>query len=287
MGHAAAQFRKLLKEAPPLQIVGAINAYCAVMAENVGFKALYLSGAGVANASLGQPDLGVTTLADVAIDAERIIKASALPLLVDIDTGWDDIQETIQRLESIGVAAVHVEDQIPQKRCGHRPNKILVSLAEMMERIQRAVAARKSPDFFIMARSDALAVEGKDATIKRTKAYVAAGADGIFLEAAEDPVLYEEFEQILGVPILANMTEFGKSSLSSVEELQSKKVSMILYPLSAFRAMAKAAELTYQTILRKGIQTSLLPHMQTREELYEYLDYLNQEAELDNKNVEE
>ena len=266
-------FRQALAAEKPLQIMGAVNAYCALMAKEAGFKALYLSGAGVANASYGLPDLGVTTLDDVLIDVKRIVGAVDLPLLVDIDTGWNDMTATVQAMEQAGVAAVHFEDQVAAKRCGHRPNKTLVSTDEMVSRIKAAVKGRTDPNFFLMARTDALANEGLEATLDRATAYVEAGADGIFFEAVTDHQQYQQFCQKISVPVLANMTEFGKTPLANCEYLAKLGITMVLYPLSAFRAMNKAAEYVYQQIREHGDQQALLDHMQDRETLYQYLSY--------------
>jgi methylisocitrate lyase len=281
---AGEKFRDALKAEKPLQIVGSINAYAAMMAERTGYKALYLSGAGVANASHGLPDLGVTTLNDVLEDARRITAAASLPLLVDIDTGFGgafSIARTIREMERAGVAAVHMEDQVAQKRCGHRPGKEIVSAAEMRDRIKAAVDARNDKDFVIMARTDALAVEGLDAAIDRAAAYVEAGANMIFAEAMTDISHYARFKQAVKVPLLANVTEFGKTPLYGREELAGAGVDMILYPLSAFRAMNQAALNVYEAIRRDGHQKNVLGLMQTREELYELLGYHAYEQKLD------
>lgn len=273
VGSKGTLFRQALAAEKPLQIMGVINAYCAVMAKDAGYKALYLSGAGVANASYGLPDLGVTTLSDVLIDVKRIVGAVDVPLLVDIDTGWNDMTATVQAMEQAGVAAVHFEDQIAAKRCGHRPNKTLVSTDEMVLRIKAAVKGRTDPDFFLMARTDALANEGLEATLDRATAYVEAGADGIFFEAVTDHQQYQQFCQKITVPVLANMTEFGKTPLSNRDQLAQLGVAMALYPLSAFRAMNQAAERVYQQIREQGDQQALLAQMQNRETLYQYLSY--------------
>ena len=278
------KFFELLEESEPLQIVGCINAYCAVMAEKVGHKSIYLSGAGVANASFGIPDLGITNLGDVVEDAKRITSITDVPLLVDIDTGWGgafNISRTIKELSRAGVAAVHIEDQVGQKRCGHRPNKEMVSTQEMVDRIKACIDAREEKDFFIMARTDAFAKEGMSASIDRSHAYIEAGADGIFAEAMTDINHYKEFKNSLKVPILANMTEFGKTPLSNIKELASVGVDMVLYPLSAFRAMSKAALNIYETLKIEGDQKKVLKAMQTRSELYEFLDYNSYEEKLD------
>jgi methylisocitrate lyase len=280
-----ARFRKALHDNKPLQIVGTINAYAAMMAERVGHQAIYLSGGGVANASYGLPDLGMTSLNDVVEDVRRITAATDTPLLVDIDTGWGgafNIGRTIQQMEKAGAAAVHLEDQVAQKRCGHRPNKEIVSKEEMADRIKAAVDARADKDFFIMARTDAFQKEGLDAAIDRAKVYVAAGADGIFAEAVNELEHYKAFSAALGdVPLLANITEFGATPLYNRKELGDAGASMVLYPLSAFRAMNKAAVTVYQNILEKGDQKDVIDLMQTRMELYDYLNYHDFEQKLD------
>jgi methylisocitrate lyase len=281
---AGKKFREALKANQPLQIVGTINAYSAIMAKKIGHQAIYLSGGGVANASYGLPDLGMTSLNDVVADVQRITAACDLPLMVDIDTGWGgafNIAKTIRDMEKAGAAAVHMEDQVAQKRCGHRPNKEIVSTEEMVDRIKAAVDARTDPDFFIMARTDSFAQEGLEAAIERAKAYVAAGADGIFAEAVQTEEHYRAFSEALNVPILANITEFGKTELWNKEELGQWGVDMVLYPLSAFRAMNKAAELVYQTILNDGDQKAVIDTMQTRMDLYDYLGYHEYEQKLD------
>ena len=278
------KFRQALNNEQPLQIVGTINAYSAIMAKKIGHKAIYLSGGGVANASYGLPDLGITSLNDVIVDVQRITAACDLPLMVDIDTGWGgafNIAKTIRDMEKAGAAAVHIEDQVAQKRCGHRPNKEIVSTQEMVDRLKAAVDARQDPDFFIMARTDAFAQEGLEASIERAKAYVAAGADGIFIEAVQTQAHYEAFSAALDVPLLANITEFGKTELWNRAQLKAWGVSMVLYPLSAFRAMNKAAEAVYQSILTQGDQTAVIDQMQTRMELYDYLGYHDYEQKLD------
>lgn len=279
-----AKFRQALKDNSPLQVVGAINAYCAMLAENAGHQAIYLSGGGVANASYGLPDLGITSLNDVIADVERISNASSVPLLVDIDTGWGgafNIARTIQAMEKAGAAAVHLEDQVAQKRCGHRPNKAIVSQAEMVDRVKAAVDARVDDDFVIMARTDALAVEGIDSAIERAIACVEAGADAIFPEAINELAQYKQFAEAVNVPILANITEFGQTPLFNCKELGEQGVGMVLYPLSAFRAMSKAALDVYQTIAINGDQTAAVDKMQTRMELYEVLGYHAYENKLD------
>ena len=279
-----ARFRKALEESNPLQVVGAINAYCAMLAEDSGHKAIYLSGGGVANASYGLPDLGITSLNDVIHDVERICGATDLPLLVDIDTGWGgafNIARTIKNMERAGAAAVHIEDQVSQKRCGHRPNKAIVSKAEMADRVKAAVDARTDSDFVIMARTDALAVEGMDSAIERAVACVEAGADAIFPEAMLELGQYRRFADAVKVPILANITEFGATPLFNCEELAENGVAMVLYPLSAFRAMSKAALDVYQTIAINGDQKACVEKMQSRTELYEVLGYHVYEQKLD------
>ena len=279
-----AKFRQALKNNSPLQIVGAINAYCAMLAEQSGHQALYLSGGGVANASYGLPDLGITSLNDVIADVERISNASSAPLLVDIDTGWGgafNIARTIRAMEKAGAAAVHLEDQVAQKRCGHRPNKAIVSQAEMVDRIKAAVDARQDDDFVIMARTDALAVEGMDSAIERAIACVEAGADAIFPEAINELAQYKQFANAVDVPILANITEFGQTPLFNCQELGEQGVGMVLYPLSAFRAMSKAALGVYQSIATNGDQTEVVESMQTRKELYDVLGYHAYEDKLD------
>jgi len=279
-----ARFRAALVEEKPLQVVGVINAYAARLAEKSGFRALYLSGGGVAAASLGVPDLGITTLEDVLIDVRRITAATDLPLLVDVDTGFGsafNIARTVKSLIREGAGALHIEDQVQAKRCGHRPGKELVSADEMVDRLKAAVDARIDPDFAIMARTDALAVEGLPAALARVKAYVAAGADMIFPEAVTDLALYRQFSQSAGVPILANITEFGQTPLFTRAELASADVGLILYPLSAFRAMSAAALNVYQTIRSEGTQRGVIDSMQTRADLYDVLNYYAFEQKLD------
>ena len=283
------RFRKLLQVEKPLQIVGAINALGAMQAARAGFQALYLSGAGVANASHGLPDLGITSLNDVLDDAARITAACSLPLLVDIDTGWGTeftIQRAIRELERVGVAAIHMEDQVAAKRCGHRPGKNLVELEEMQARVRAAVASRKDPDFVIMARTDAVSVEGVDAAIRRANAYVAAGADMIFAEAIETLDDFRRFSNEVKVPILANLTEFGRTPLFTLAQLNEAGVRMALYPLTAFRAMNAAAKSTYETIRINGSQQSILNSLQTRDELYEVLNYLSAEKRVDQQRLQ-
>jgi methylisocitrate lyase len=281
---AGNKFRQAIKDNNPLMIVGAINAYSAILAEKQNHKAIYLSGGGVAAASHGIPDLGITTMEDVLLDAKRITVASSLPLLVDIDTGWGgafNIARTIKEMAGAGVAAVHMEDQISQKRCGHRPNKSLVTCNEMVDRIKAAVDAREDDSFFIMARTDAFASEGMQAAIDRSSKYLAAGADGIFLEAVTDLKDYKEFKSQVDALLLANITEFGKTPLFTNAELASVGVDMSLYPLSAFRAMSLAAEKVYESLVKEGTQRNVLDIMQTREELYERLNYHEFEQKLD------
>lgn len=281
---AGARFRAALAAERPLQIAGAINAYCALLAEGAGFRALYLSGAGVANASYGLPDLGITTLDDVLVDARRITARVALPLLVDIDTGWGGafaIARAVRELARAGVAAVHLEDQVAEKRCGHRPGKQLVATPEMCDRLRAAVDAKPDGDFVVMARTDAAANEGVPAAIARAQAYVAAGADMIFAEALTKLEDYRAFTAAVGVPVLANITEFGQTPLFTVEELRGAGIAMALYPLSAFRAMSTAAREAYATIRRDGTQREIVDRMQTRAELYEVLRYHDYERKLD------
>ena len=284
MTAAGLKFRDAMIESSPLQVVGTINAYTALMAEQIGHKAIYLSGGGVANASYGLPDLGMTSLDNVVEDVSRITEACELPLLVDVDTGWGgafNIARTTKAMIKSGAAAMHMEDQVSQKRCGHRPNKAIVSTSEMVDRIKAAVDARYDDSFVIMARTDALAVEGLDAAIDRSSAFIEAGADMIFAEAVTELDQYQSFVSSLGVPILANITEFGATPLFSLEELRQVGVSLALYPLSAFRAMNKAAENAYRTILEVGHAKGLVDSMQTRSELYEYLNYHEFERKLD------
>ncbi|MEA3188282.1 MAG: methylisocitrate lyase [Chthoniobacter sp.] len=276
-----ALFRGALAAEQPLQIAGAINAYAAMLAEQSGFRALYLSGAGVANASRGIPDLGMTTLDDVLTDVKRIAGATNLPLLVDADTAWDDPAETTRAMIEAGAAAIHIEDQVEAKRCGHRPNKQLVPADEMVARLRAAVSGKTDRDFFVIARTDAVAVEGLDAAIQRAQRYADAGADGIFAEACTELSHFEKFSRALGVPVLANITEFGKTPLFTVEELRGAGVAMVLYPLSAFRAMNAAALATYRAIRTDGTQRAVIDRMQTRAELYETLNYEVFEQRLD------
>ena len=277
-------FKKAIEAERPLQVIGAINAYHAKLAEKTGYKAIYLSGGGVAAGSLGVPDLGISTLEDVLIDIRRITDSTSLPLLVDVDTGFGgafNIARTIRSVEKSGAAAVHIEDQIQAKRCGHRPNKSIVSQNEMVDRIKSAVDAKNDENFVIMARTDALAVEGLQSAIDRACACVEAGADMIFPEAINDLDTYKKFTKSLDVPVLANITEFGATPLFSLDELNSVGIAIALYPLSAFRAMNKAALNIYKGLRKEGTQKNLVEQMQTREELYEFLDYHEYEKKLD------
>jgi methylisocitrate lyase len=279
------KFRAALAAEKPLQVPGAICAYHAILAEKSGYQAIYLSGGGVAAGSLGVPDLGISSLDDVLTDVRRITDACALPLLVDADTGFGasafNVARTVKSLIKFGAAAMHIEDQVGAKRCGHRPNKELVSKAEMVDRIKAAVDARTDPDFVVMARTDALAVEGLSAAIDRARACVEAGADMIFPEAITDLAMYRQFAEAVKVPVLANITEFGATPLYTLDELRSAKVAMALYPLSAFRAMNKAALEVYRTLRREGTQESVVDTMQSRAELYEFLGYHDFEQKLD------
>jgi methylisocitrate lyase len=281
--HPGQLMRQAVTNNKPLVVMGVINAYFAVLAEEVGFKALYLSGAGVANASYGLPDLGLTCLEHVLEDAKRILSVSSLPLMVDIDTGWDSVFESVKALESIGAAGVQLEDQVSQKRCGHRPNKKLVTQEEMMARIRSALDARENKDFIIMARTDAVAVEGIDAALQRAINYTQLGADMIFVEALTDIEQYSLFRNSIDVPILANMTEFGKTPIYSQSELGAVGVDLVLYPLSVFRSASAAALKTLRMIYEEKDQKKCLNMMQTREELYYYLNYHHQEKEVDVK----
>lgn len=279
-----ARFRGALVDEKPLQVVGVIDAYAARLAEKSGFRALYLSGGGVSAASLGVPDLGITALEDVLVDVRRITSTTDLPLLVDVDTGFGgafNIARTVRSLIREGAGALHIEDQVQAKRCGHRPGKELVSVDEMCDRIKAAVDARTDPQFVIIARTDALAVEGVQPAVDRARAYVDAGADMIFAEAVTELAIYRDFSRAAGVPILANMTEFGKTPLYTVKELADADVSLVLYPLSAFRAMSAAALKVYQAIRSAGSQEGVLELMQTRAELYEFLNYYAYEEKLD------
>jgi methylisocitrate lyase len=283
-GSSGGRFRGAVRAEKPLQVLGAINAYTARMAEATGFRALYLSGGGVAANSLGMPDLGISTMEDVLIDVRRITDATNLPLLVDIDTGWGgafNIARTIRSMINAGAAAVHIEDQVGAKRCGHRPGKELVAAEEMVDRIKAAVDARTDNEFVIMARTDALASEGLDAAIERAKAYVAAGADMIFAEAVTELGMYTKFREAVGVPILANITEFGQTPLFTREELANAGVDIVLYCCAAYRAMNAAALKVYEAIRTEGTQKHVIPLMQTRADLYKFLDYHAYEEKLD------
>ncbi|MBP3966430.1 methylisocitrate lyase [Paenibacillus lignilyticus] len=278
------RLREALQQEKPLQVAGVIHAYAALLAESAGFRALYVSGAGVANASYGLPDLGITTQGDVLEDVRRISSAVELPLLVDADTGFGsafNIARTVREMIRAGAAGIHIEDQVAAKRCGHRPNKAIVSPAEMVDRIRSAADAKIDADFVLMARTDALASEGMEGAVARAQAYVEAGADMIFLEAAGSLEEYKAFTDVVKVPVLANVTEFGRTPLFTVDELAAAGVSLVLYPLSAFRAMNAAALKVYQTIREQGSQASVLGEMQTREELYRYLGYYDYERKLD------
>ncbi|HET9577837.1 MAG TPA: methylisocitrate lyase [Usitatibacter sp.] len=283
---AGAKFRQALKEEKPLQVPGAINAYHAILAKASGFKAIYLSGGGVAAGSLGLPDLGISNLDDVLTDVRRITDVCDLPLLVDVDTGFGasafNVARTVKSLIKFGAGAMHIEDQVGAKRCGHRPGKELVSREEMVDRIKAAVDARTDRDFFIMARTDALANEGLERAIERAAACAEAGADGIFPEAITDLAMYRKFKEAVKVPILANITEFGKTPLFTVEELRQADVDIALYPLSAFRAMNQAALGVYGALRRDGTQKAVVGQMQTRDDLYKYLGYHAFEQKLDN-----
>ena len=281
---AGHRLRDTLAIENPLQVVGTINAYSALMAERVGFRSIYLSGGGVANASYGLPDIGMTTLNDVLEDVRRITSTTELPLLVDADTGWGNafmIAKTIRQMIRAGAAGVHIEDQVQAKRCGHRPNKEIVSALEMVDRMKAAADAKTDPDFVLMARTDAAAVEGIDGAIERACSYTEAGADVIFAEALTELDQYQKFANAVDVPILANITEFGKTPLYTIEELRDAGVRLVLYPLSAFRAMSAAALNVYQTLRREGTQKDVLHTMQTRAELYELLNYHEYERKLD------
>ena len=282
---AGARFRAALAAEKPLQVIGAINANHALLAKRAGYRAIYLSGGGVAAGSLGLPDLGINTLDDVLTDVRRITDVCDLPLLVDIDTGFGpsafNIARTVQSLIKFGAAACHIEDQVGAKRCGHRPGKEIVSKGEMADRVKAAADAKTDKDFFVIARTDAIAMEGVDAAIERALACVDAGADGIFAEAAYDLPTYRKFVDAVNVPVLANITEFGKTPLFTVDELRSVGVGIVLYPLSAFRAMNKAAENVYTAIRRDGHQKNVLDTMQTRDELYDRIGYHDYERKLD------
>jgi methylisocitrate lyase len=281
---AGARLREAIAEERPLQVAGAVNAYAALLAARAGFRALYLSGAGVANNSLGLPDLGVTNLGDVLVDAARVTGACDLPLLVDIDTGWGHaftIGRAVRELERVGVAGVQIEDQAGAKRCGHRPGKAVVETVEMVDRVRSAVAARRDDSFVVVARTDAFAVEGPEEAVARAVAYTGAGADVIFAEALPSLEDYRRFVDALSAPVLANLTEFGLTPLFTLEELREAGVGLALYPLSAARAAARAAETAYRAIRNQGTQAPVVPEMQTRDELYEVLDYLHYERALD------
>ncbi|MEM7360373.1 MAG: methylisocitrate lyase [Pseudomonadota bacterium] len=281
---AGKRFRDALANNKPLQIVGTINAYTALMATKIGHQSIYISGGACANASYGLPDLGMTSMNDVLEDARRITSVVDTPLLIDIDTGWGgafNIARTIKESIRSGVAAVHMEDQVAQKRCGHRPNKEIVSKEEMVDRIKAAVDARTDEQFFVMARTDSYAIEGLQASIDRAAAYIEAGADGIFAEAMASLDEYKAYDNAIDAPLLANMTEFGMSPLFDKEELAGAGVDMVLYPLTATRAMNKAAEMVYRDVLDKGHQKDMVEHMQTRMELYDYLNYHDYEEKLD------
>lgn len=285
LNSAGARFRQALRDESPLQVIGAINANHALLAQRAGFRAIYLSGGGVAAGSLGLPDLGINTLDDVLTDVRRITDVCDLPLLVDIDTGFGpsafNIERTVKSLIKFGAAACHIEDQVGAKRCGHRPGKEIVSTEEMVDRVKAAADAKTDPDFFLIARTDAIQVHGVDAAIERAIRCVEAGADGIFAEAAYDLPTYRRFADAVKVPVLANITEFGKTPLFTVDELRGAGAGMVLYPLSAFRAMNKAAEAVYTAIRRDGHQKNVLDLMQTREELYERIGYHDFERKLD------
>ena len=281
---AGKKFRDALSLESPLQIVGAVNAYCALMARDAGFNAIYLSGAGVANASFGIPDLGMTSMTDVCEDIRRLTSVVDLPLLVDADTGWGhafNVGRTVSSFIAAGAAAMHIEDQEAAKRCGHRPNKALVSTQEMVDRIKASVDARTDPTFVIMARTDSLATEGVDSAIARCGAYVDAGADMIFAEALTDAEQYKKFTSSLNVPVLANMTEFGKTPVMTTQQFADVGIDMVLYPLSAFRAMSAAAENVFRSIRENGGQQEVVDTMQTRDRLYEVLNYHEYEQRLD------
>jgi methylisocitrate lyase len=279
------QFRQAIADERPLQIPGAINANHALLVRRAGYRAVYLSGGGVAAGSLGLPDLGISGLEDVLIDVRRITDVCDLPLLVDVDTGFGasafNVARTVRSLVKAGAAAMHIEDQVGAKRCGHRPNKEIVTLDEMVDRIKAAVDARPDPSFFVMARTDALAVEGFERAVERAIACVQAGADGIFPEALTELSMYRRFADAVGVPTLANITEFGQTPLFTVDELRGAGAAMVLYPLSAFRAANRAAENVYRVLRRDGTQQSVLPAMQTRQELYDAIGYWDYERKLD------
>lgn len=285
MKTAGERFREALKEESPLQLMGVINANHALLAERAGFKSIYLSGGGVAAGSLGIPDLGITTLQDVLIDIDRITNVTDLPLIADADIGFGtsafNVARTVKSFIKVGAAGLHIEDQVGAKRCGHRPNKEIVSKEEMVDRIKAAVDAKTDPNFMIIARTDALAVEGLEASLERAAAYIEAGADALFPEAVTELPTYRDFTSKVNVPVLANITEFGQTPLFTLDELRSVGIAIALYPLSAFRAMNKAAETVYNTIRKEGTQKSLLPMMQTRDELYQSIRYYDYEKQLD------
>ncbi|MDO8416165.1 MAG: methylisocitrate lyase [Agitococcus sp.] len=281
---AGARFRQALREESPLQVMGTVNAYAAMMAKQVGYRAIYLSGAGVANYSYGLPDLGITSLEDVLIDVRRITAAVDTPLLVDIDTGWGgvfNISRTIKEMIKAGAAAVHIEDQVALKRCGHRPNKEIVAIDEMVDRVKAAADAKTDSEFVVMARTDSLQKEGLNGVIDRISAYVEAGADAIFAEAMTDITMYRKVCDAVNVPVLANITEFGDTPYYTREELGEQGIAMVLYPLSATRAMQKAALAVYETIRKEGTQVNVLDLMQKRKELYEFLSYHSYEDKID------
>lgn len=281
---AGARFRQALREESPLQVMGTVNAYAAMMAKDVGYRAIYLSGAGVANYSYGLPDLGITSLEDVLIDVRRITAAVDTPLLVDIDTGWGgvfNIGRTIKEMIKAGAAAVHIEDQVALKRCGHRPNKEIVAIDEMVDRVKAAADAKTDAEFVVMARTDSLQKEGLNGVIDRISAYVEAGADAIFAEAMTDITMYRKVCDAVNVPVLANITEFGDTPYYTREELGEQGIAMVLYPLSATRAMQKAALAVYETIRKEGTQVNVLDLMQKRKELYEFLNYHSYEDKID------
>jgi methylisocitrate lyase len=284
MTSAGKKLRQAMVDEKPLQVVGTINAYTAIMAESVGYKAIYLSGAGVANASYGLPDLGMTSLNDVITDVTRITSASSVPLLVDVDTGWGgafNIARTVKEMIKAGAAGMHIEDQVAQKRCGHRPNKEIVSREEMVDRIKASVDAKTDADFIVMARTDALAVVGLEEVLERAKLCEEAGADAIFAEAMTDLDMYRQVTDLVNIPVLANITEFGSTPCYTTDELGSVDIAMALYPLSAFRAMNKAALNVYKTLRSEGSQASVINTMQTRKDLYEFLGYHEYEDKLD------
>lgn len=281
---AGARFRRALAEEKPLQVMGTVNAYAAMMATKVGYRAIYLSGAGVANYSYGLPDLGITSLEDVLTDVRRITAAVDTPLLVDIDTGWGgvfNIGRTIREMIKAGAAAVHIEDQVAQKRCGHRPNKEIVAIDEMVDRVTAAVDAKTDAQFVVMARTDALQKEGLQGVIDRACAYVEAGADAIFAEAMTDITMYKKVCDAVGVPVLANITEFGDTPYYTTKQLGEQGIAMVLYPLSATRAMQKSALAVYEAVRRDGTQENVLELMQKRNELYEFLNYHRYEDKID------